>query len=42
MTRKNSTHTQLHGFAILLALFLAVPLNGYDDIPTSENSIRNA
>lgn len=42
MTRKNPAHTQLHGFAILLALFLAVPLNAYDDIQTSENSIRDA
>ena len=42
MSRKNPAHTQLHGFVILLALFLAVPLNAYDDIPTSENSIRDA
>ena len=42
MTRKAPAHTQLHGFAILLALFLAVPLNAYDDIPTSEHSIRDA
>ena len=42
MTRKAPAHTQLHGFAILLALFLAVPLNAYDDIPTPENSIRDA
>ena len=42
MTRKNPAYTQLRGFAILLALFLAVPLNAYDDIPTSENSIRDA
>ncbi len=42
MTRKAPAHTQFHGFAILLALFLAVPLNAYDDIPTSENSIRDA
>jgi len=42
MTRNAPAHTQLHGFAILLALFLAVPLNAYDDIPTSENSIRDA
>ena len=42
MTRNAPAHTQLHGFAILLALFLAVPLNAYDDIPTSEHSIRDA
>jgi hypothetical protein len=42
MTRKAKAHTQLHGFALLLALFLAVPLNAYDDTPTSENSIRDA
>jgi hypothetical protein len=42
MTRKNPVHAQLHGFAILLALFLALPLNAYDDIPASENSIRDA
>ena len=42
MTRGATTHTQLHGLALLLALFLAVPLNAYDDTPTSENSIRDA
>jgi len=30
------------GLALLLALFLAVPLNAYDDTATSENSIRDA
>lgn len=41
MTRKAPTHMPL-GFAVLLALSLAVPLNAYDDISTSENSIRDA
>jgi len=42
MTRRATSHTQLHGLALLLALFLTVPLNAYDDTPTSENSIRDA
>ena len=42
MTRRATSHTQLHGLALLLVLFLAVPLNAYDDTPTSENSIRDA
>src|SRR5467141_4737777 len=42
MTRRATTHTQLHGLALLLPLFLAVLLNAYDDTPTSENSIRDA
>jgi hypothetical protein len=42
MTRRATSHTQLHGLALLLALFLAIPLNAYDDTPTSENSIRDA
>lgn len=42
MTCKALAHTQLHGFAVLLALFLPAQLNAYDDIPTSENSIRDA
>jgi hypothetical protein len=41
MTRKAPTHTLL-ALAALLALFLAVPLSAYDDISTSENSIRDA
>jgi hypothetical protein len=40
--RKAPAYTQLHAFTVLLALFLVVPLNAYDDIPTSENSIRDA
>ena len=36
MTRRATSHTQLHGLALLLALFLTVPLNAYDDTPTSE------
>jgi hypothetical protein len=40
--RKTLACTQFYGFGILLALFLVVPLNAYDDIPTSENSIRDA
>lgn len=42
MTRRATSHTQLHGLALLLALFLAGPLNAYDDTQTSENSIRDA
>jgi hypothetical protein len=42
MTHRATGHTQLHGLALLLALFLAVPLSAYDDTPTSENSIRDA
>lgn len=42
MTRRTTSHTRLHGLALLLALFLAVPLSAYDDIPTSESSIRDA
>ena len=42
MTSRATSHTQLHGLALLLALVLAVPLNAYDDTPTSENSIRDA
>lgn len=42
MASKPSPHTQFHVFAVLLALFLVVPLNAYDNIPTSENSIRDA
>ena len=42
MTRRATSHTQLHGLALLLALFLAVLLNAYDNTPTSENSIRDA
>lgn len=43
MTRKAPAHTPFHGFVILLAVFLVVvPLNAYDDVPTSENSIRDA
>jgi hypothetical protein len=42
MTRRAASRTQLHGLAFLLALFLAVPLNAYDDTSTSENSIRDA
>ena len=42
MTRRATSRTQLHGLAVLLALFLAVPLSAYGDIPASENSIRDA
>jgi len=42
MIHRATLHTQLHGLALLLALFLAVPLNAYDDTATSENSIRDA
>ena len=42
MTSRATSHTQLHGLALLLPLFLAVLLNAYDDTPTSENSIRDA
>jgi hypothetical protein len=42
MTRRARSNTQLHGLALLLPLFLAIPLNAYDDTPTSENSIRDA
>jgi hypothetical protein len=42
MTRRATSHTQLHGLSLLLALFLAIPLDAYDDTPISENSIRDA
>jgi len=42
MALKAPAHTQLHGFALLLALLLTVPLSAYDDIPTSGNAIRDA
>jgi hypothetical protein len=42
MTRRARSNTQLHGLALLLPLFLSIPLNAYDDTPTSENSIRDA
>jgi hypothetical protein len=42
MPRKVPARTRVLGFAVLMALFLAVPLNAYDDIPSSEKSIRDA
>lgn len=42
MTHGATSRTPLHGLALLLALFLAIPLGAYDDTPTSESSIRDA
>lgn len=42
MTHRATSRTPLHGLALLLALFLAIPLGAYDDTPTSESSIRDA
>ena len=42
MTHRATSRTPLHRLALLLALFLAIPLGAYDDTPTSESSIRDA
>jgi hypothetical protein len=42
MTQKASTHTHPHWLALLLALFLALPISAYDDIPHSAIAIRDA
>jgi len=42
MTRKASTLAYLRWLAFLLALFLALPVNAYDNIPISASAIRDA
>ena len=39
---KMGSHTPLRWFAFLLALFLALPVSAYDDIPASASAIRDA
>lgn len=42
MTQKTATHSRLCWLGFLLALFLALPVNAYDDVALSASAIRDA
>jgi hypothetical protein len=42
VTRKAIPHSHLRWLGLLLALFLALPVNGYDDVSLSASAIRDA
>jgi hypothetical protein len=42
VTQKAATHAHLRWLGLLLALFLALPVNAYDDVTLSASAIRDA
>jgi len=42
VTQKAATHARLRWLGLLLALFLALPVNAYDDVTLSASAIRDA